>query len=249
MKVLVAVKRVVDFNVKVRVKSDQSGVETANVKMSMNPFDEIAVEEGIRLKEAGTAEELIAVSIGTSQSQETIRTALAMGADRGILVETDIAVEPLGVAKLLKAIIDKEGPDLVIVGKQAIDDDSNQTAQMLAALMGWPQGTFVSKLSFEDGKARATREVDGGLETVLLDMPAVISVDLRLNEPRYASLPNIMKAKKKPIDTLSPDDLGVDVTPRLSILKVVEPPPRAAGVMVADVAELVDKLRNEAKVI
>jgi electron transfer flavoprotein beta subunit len=249
MKVLVAVKRVVDFNVKVRVKSDQSGVETANVKMSMNPFDEIAVEEGIRLKEAGTAEELIAVSIGTSQSQETIRTALAMGADRGILVETDVAVEPLGVAKLLKAIIDKEGPDLVIVGKQAIDDDSNQTAQMLAALMGWPQGTFVSKLSFEDGKARATREVDGGLETVLLDMPTVISVDLRLNEPRYASLPNIMKAKKKPIDTLSPDDLGVDVTPRLSILKVVEPPPRATGVMVADVAELVDKLRNEAKVI
>ena len=249
MKVLVAVKRVVDYNVKVRVKSDQSGVETANVKMSMNPFDEIAVEEGIRLKEAGTAEELIAVSIGTSQSQETIRTALAMGADRGILVETDVAVEPLGVAKLLKAIIDKEGPDLVIVGKQAIDDDSNQTAQMLAALMGWPQGTFVSKLSFEDGKARATREVDGGLETVLLDMPAVISVDLRLNEPRYASLPNIMKAKKKQLDTVSPADLGVDVTPRTKLLKVEPPAERKAGIKVADVAQLVDKLKNEAKVI
>ncbi len=249
MKVLVAVKRVVDFNVKVRVKSDKTGVETANVKMSMNPFDEIAVEEGVRLRESGAAEELVAVSIGPSQSQETIRTALAMGADRGILVETDIEVEPLGVAKILKALIDKESPDVVILGKQAIDDDSNQTGQMLAALLDWAQGTYVSKLAFEDGKARATREVDGGLETVLLDMPAVLTVDLRLNEPRYASLPNIMKAKKKPIDTYSPDDLGVDATPRLKVLQVVEPPARDAGVMVGNVAELVDKLRNEAKVI
>ncbi len=249
MKVLVAVKRVVDYNVKIRVKSDQTGVETANVKMSMNPFDEIAIEEGVRLKEAGTAEELIAVSMGVTQSQETIRTALAMGADRGILVETDVELQPLAVAKLLKAIVDKESPDLVILGKQAIDDDSNQTGQMLAALLGWSQGTFASKLELEDGKARVTREVDGGLETVLLTMPMVMTVDLRLNEPRYASLPNIMKAKKKPIDVLSPDDLGVDVTPRLETLKVVEPGARQAGVMVASVAELVDKLKNEAKVI
>ena len=249
MKVLVAVKRVVDYNVNVRVKSDQTGVETTNVKMSMNPFDEIAVEEGLRLKELGTAEELIAVSIGTGQSQETIRTALAMGADRGILVETDVAVEPLGVAKLLKAIVRKESPGLIILGKQAIDDDSNQTGQMLSAMLDWSQGTFVSKLAFEDGKTRATREVDGGLETVLLEMPSVLTVDLRLNEPRYASLPNIMKAKKKPIDTMTPEDLSVDVTPRLNTLKVVEPPPRASGVMLDSVADLVDKLKNEAKVI
>ena len=249
MKVLVAVKRVVDYNVKIRVKSDQSGVETANVKMSMNPFDEIAVEEGVRLKESGAAEELIAVSMGLSQSQETIRTALAMGADRGILVETEVELQPLAVAKLLKAVVDKESPDLVILGKQAIDDDSNQTGQMLAALLGWSQGAFASKVLLEGGKARVTREVDGGLETVLLAMPAVITVDLRLNEPRYASLPNIMKAKKKSIDVLSPDDLGVDVTPRLETLKVLEPPARLAGVMVESVAELVDKLKNEAKVI
>jgi len=249
MKVLVAVKRVVDYNVNVRVKSDQTGVETTNVKMSMNPFDEIAVEEGLRLKESGAADELIAVSIGSGQSQETIRTALAMGADRGILVETDVAVEPLGVAKLLKAIVGKESPDLVILGKQAIDDDSNQTGQMLSAMLDWSQGTFVSKLVFEDGKARATREVDCGLETVLLEMPTVLTVDLRLNEPRYASLPNIMKAKKKPIDTMTPDDLSVDVTPRLNILKVVQPPTRSTGVMLDSVTDLVHRLKNEAKVI
>jgi len=249
MKVLVAVKRVVDYNVKIRVKSDQTGVETANVKMSMNPFDEIAVEEGVRLKEAGQAEELIAVSVGPTQSQETIRTALAMGADRGILVETDGNTEPLGVAKVLKAIVDKENPDLIIVGKQAIDDDSNQTGQMLSALLDWSQGTFASKLEFADGKVNVTREVDGGLETIALSLPSVVTADLRLNEPRYASLPNIMKAKKKPIDTITPDDLGVDVAPRLTVIKVEEPPKRQAGVMVEDVAQLVEKLRNEAKVI
>ncbi len=249
MKVLVGVKRVVDYNVKIRVNSDQTAVETANVKMSMNPFDEIAVEEGIRLKEAGTADELIAVSVGPTQSQETIRTALAMGADRGILVETDAMTEPLAVAKCLKALIEKEAPDLVILGKQAIDDDSNQTGQMLAALMGWSQGTFASKLDLSDGSIKVTREVDGGLQTVDLKMPAIVTTDLRLNEPRYASLPNIMKAKKKPIDVTNPDELGVDVSPRLTVLKVEEPPKRQAGVMVEDVAQLVDKLRNEAKVI
>jgi electron transfer flavoprotein beta subunit len=253
MKVLVAVKRVIDYNVNVRVKSDQTGVETANVKMSMNPFDEIAVEEGVRLKEAGVATELIAVSVGGLSSQETIRTALAMGADRGILVKTDLAtdtqMQPLAVAKVLKAVVEKEGAQLVLLGKQAIDDDSNQTGQMLAALLGWAQGTFASKLAVADGKARVTREVDGGLETVSLKMPAVVTVDLRLNEPRYASLPNIMKAKKKPIDTVEPAALGVDVTPRLKTLKVVEPAKRKSGVKVASVAELVSKLKNEAKVI
>jgi len=249
MKVLVAVKRVIDFNVKIRVKSDATGVETGNVKMSMNPFDEIAVEEGVRLREAGTAEELIAVSLGAAQCQETIRTALAMGADRGILVETDENLEPLAVAKLLASIAKKESPDLIVVGKQAIDNDCNQTGQMLAALLGWSQGTFASKLSFGDGKAEVMREIDGGLETVSLTLPSVVTTDLRLNEPRYASLPNIMKAKKKSIDTMSPEDLGVDVAPRLEILKVEEPQGRQAGVIVANAAELVDKLRNEAKVI
>jgi electron transfer flavoprotein beta subunit len=249
MKVLIAVKRVIDYNVKIRVKSDNTGVETANVKMSMNPFDEIAVEEAIRLKEAGTVSEIVAVSLGTAQSSETIRTALAMGADRGILVETDAELQPLAVAKLLKAIVDKESPELVIVGKQAIDDDSNQTGQMLAALLGWPQGTFASKLEPGDGKAIVTREVDDGLQTISINLPAVVSADLRLNEPRYASLPNIMKAKKKTIDTMTPDDLGVDVTPRLETIKVVEPPKREAGEIVADAAALVDKLKNEAKVI
>ena len=249
MKVLVAVKRVVDYNVKIRVNSDQTAVETANVKMSMNPFDEIAVEEGIRLKEAGSASELIALSVGPTQCQETIRTALAMGADRGILVETGSMVEPLAIAKCIKAIVEKENPDLVIVGKQAIDDDSNQTGQMLAALLGWSQGTFASNLDLSDGSIKVTREVDGGLETVNLKLPSVITTDLRLNEPRYASLPNIMKAKKKPIDITTPDDLGVDITQRLTVLKIEEPPKRQAGVMVEDVAQLVDKLRNEAKVI
>ena len=249
MKVLVAVKRVVDYNVKIRVKTDGTGVETQGVKMSMNPFDEIAVEEAVRLKEAGTVEEIIAVSLGVTQAQETIRTALAMGADRGIHVETDAVLEPLAVAKLLKAIVEREKPDLVVLGKQAIDDDSNQTGQMLAALLGWPQGTFASKLEIVDGKANVTREVDGGLETLSLSIPAVVTTDLRLNEPRYASLPNIMKAKKKPIDKLTTDDLGVDVGVRLGIVGVEEPAIRAAGVMVADVAELVDKLKNEAKVI
>jgi electron transfer flavoprotein beta subunit len=249
MKVLVAVKRVVDYNVKIRVNSNQTAVETANVKMSMNPFDEIAVEEGIRLKEAGTASELIAFSVGPKQSQETIRTALAMGADRGILVETDINVEPLAVAKCLKAIVEKENPDLVIVGKQAIDDDSNQTGQMLAALLGWSQGTFASNLILSDGSIKVTREVDGGLETVDLKMPAVVTTDLRLNEPRYASLPNIMKAKKKTIDVTNPEELDIDISPRLTVLKVEEPAKRLAGVMVEDVVQLVDKLRNEAKVI
>ena len=249
MKVLVAVKRVIDFNVKVRVKADGSGVETANVKMSMNPFDEIAVEEGVRLREAGTAEELVAVSIGPDKSAETIRTALAMGADRGTLVQTDAEVEPLAVAKILKAVVDKEKPDLVILGKQAIDDDSSQVAPMLAALLGWAQGTFASKLVIDGASAQVTREVDGGLETLALKMPLVLSTDLRLNEPRYASLPNIMKAKKKPLETITPADLGVDVASRLQVLKVEEPPQREAGVIVGSVGELVDKLKNEAKVI
>ena len=249
MKVLVAVKRVIDAYVKVRVKADQTGVETTNVKMSMNPFDEIGVEEAIRLKEAGTASEIVAVSIGVERCQETIRTALAMGADRGILVQTDVELQPLAVAKLLKAVVDEEAPDLVILGKQAIDDDSNQTGQMLAALLGWAQGTFTSKLVIANGSARCTREVDSGLETVTLRMPIVMTTDLRLNEPRYASLPNIMKAKKKPIDVKTPEELGVDVTPRLVVHKVVEPPKRQAGVKVADVAELVAKLRDEAGVI
>ena len=249
MKVLVAVKRVVDFNVKIRVKSDGTGVETGNVKMSMNPFDEIALEEGVRMREAGTADELIAVSMGPQACQETIRTALAMGADRGILIETDAELEPLAVAKLLKAITEKENPDLVILGKQAIDDDCNQTGQMLAALLGWGQGTFASGLEFGDAKVTVTREIDGGLETVALTLPAVVTTDLRLNEPRYASLPNIMKAKKKPIDTMTPEDLDVDAAPRLKILKVDEPQGREIGIMVETVAELVDKLRNEAKVI
>ncbi len=249
MKVLVAVKRVIDYNVKVRVKADNTGVETANVKMSMNPFDEIGVEEAIRLKEAGTVEEIVAVSMGPQQCQETIRTALAMGADRGILVKTDDELQPLAVAKLLKAVVDAESPDLVILGKQAIDDDANQTGQMLAALLGWPQGTFASNLELVDGKANITREVDGGLENVTINSPCVITTDLRLNEPRYASLPNIMKAKKKPIDEKTPEELGADIAPRLTTLKVEDPPSRAAGVVVEDVAQLVDKLRNEAGVI
>ncbi|MFL6811876.1 MAG: electron transfer flavoprotein subunit beta/FixA family protein [Bradyrhizobium canariense] len=249
MKVLVPVKRVVDYNVKVRVKSDGSGVELANVKMSMNPFDEIAVEEALRLKEAGKATEVVVVSIGPAQASETIRTGLAMGADRGILVKAEGAVEPLAVAKILKKIADEEQPGLIILGKQAIDDDSNQTGQMLAALLGWPQGTFASKVVIGDASVTVTREVDGGLETVELTLPAVVTADLRLNEPRYASLPNIMKAKKKPVETLKPEDLGVDVTPRLTTLKVVEPPKRSAGVKVGSIAELVDKLKNEAKVI
>ncbi len=249
MKVLVAVKRVIDAYVKVRVKADQTGVETTNVKMSMNPFDEIGVEEAIRLREAGTASEIVAVSLGIERCQETIRTALAMGADRGILVQTDAELQPLAVAKLLKAVVDAEAPELVILGKQAIDDDSNQTGQMLSALLGWAQGTFTSKLVIENGSARCTREVDGGLETVTLKMPIVMTTDLRLNEPRYASLPNIMKAKKKPIDVKTPEELGVDVTPRLVVHKVVEPPKRQAGVKVANIAELVGKLRDEAGVI
>ncbi|HTQ33284.1 MAG TPA: electron transfer flavoprotein subunit beta/FixA family protein [Stellaceae bacterium] len=249
MKALVAVKRVVDYNVKVRVKADHTGVETANVKMSMNPFDEIAVEEALRLREAGTVSEVIAVSCGIQQCQETIRTALAMGADRGVLVLTDAELQPLAVAKLLKAVIQKESPEIVIIGKQAIDDDCNQTGQMLAALLGWPQATFASKLAISDGSAEVTREVDGGLETIKLKMPAVVTTDLRLNEPRYASLPNIMKAKKKPIDTFTPEDLGVDVTPRLVTLKVDEPAKRQGGVKVGSVEELVTKLKTEARVI
>ncbi|MEQ9327422.1 MAG: electron transfer flavoprotein subunit beta/FixA family protein [Rhodospirillales bacterium] len=249
MKVLVAVKRVIDYNVKIRVKADQSGVETANVKMSMNPFDEIGVEEAVRLKEAGIATEVIALSVGPQQAQETIRTALAMGADRGILVQSDEEVQPLAIAKILKAIVEKEEPSLVILGKQAIDDDSNQTGQMLSALLGWAQGTFASKIAVDGDKLAVTREVDGGLESLSLKMPAIVTTDLRLNEPRYASLPNIMKAKKKPIDVTNPADLGVDITPRLKTLKVVEPPKRQAGIMVDSVAELVDKLKNEAKVI
>ncbi len=249
MKVLVAVKRVVDYNVKIRVKADKTGVETANVKMSMNPFDEIGVEEAIRLKEAGIASEIIAISLGVAQCQETIRTALAMGADRGIHVVTDAELQPLAVAKLIKAVVEKEKPELVILGKQAIDDDCNQTGQMLAALLGWSQGTFASKIKREGDRLLVTREVDGGLETVNLKLPAVVTTDLRLNEPRYASLPNIMKAKKKPIEQLTPEALGVDVTPRLVTLKVEEPAKRQGGRKVASVAELVDKLRNEARVI
>jgi electron transfer flavoprotein beta subunit len=250
MKVLVPVKRVVDYNVKIRVKADGSGVELANVKMSMNPFDEIAVEEAIRLKEKGAVTEIVAVSVGPAKAQETIRTALAMGADRGILVETgDETVEPLAVAKLLKGIVEAEKPGLVILGKQAIDDDCNQTGQMLAALLGWPQGTFASKLVIDSGALMVTREVDGGLETIKLNMPAIVTTDLRLNEPRYASLPNIMKAKKKPLDTKKPADFGVDVTPRLKVLKTTEPAGRKAGVKVGSVAELVAKLKDEAGVI
>jgi electron transfer flavoprotein beta subunit len=249
MKVLVPVKRVVDYNVKVRVKSDGTGVETANVKMSMNPFDEISVEEGIRLREAGVATEVIAVSCGVAACQETLRTALAIGADRAILVETDVELQPLAVAKLLKAVVDKEGPGLCIVGKQAIDDDCNQTGQMLAALLGWPQATFAFKVKVEGDKVNVVREVDGGLETVLLNMPAVITTDLRLNEPRYVTLPNIMKAKKKPLETLKPEALGVDVTPRLTTIKVEEPAKRKGGLKVPDAQTLVMKLRTEAKVI
>ena len=249
MKVLVAVKRVVDFNVKIRVKADGSGVETNNVKMSMNPFDEIAVEEGVRLRESGKATELVAVSMGGQACQETIRTALAMGADRGIHVKTDVELQPLAVAKLLKAVAAKESPDIVILGKQAIDDDCNQTGQMLSALMGWAQGTFASKIELKDGAIDVTREIDGGLETVTLKLPAVVTTDLRLNEPRYASLPNIMKAKKKPIDAVTPEELGVDAKPRLTTVKVSEPPRRQAGAKVGSVAELVSKLKTEAKVI
>ena len=243
MKVLVPVKRVIDYNVKARVKPDQSGVDLANVKMSMNPFDEISVEEAVRLKEAGTATEVVVVSIGPQQAQETLRTALAMGADRGILIKTDETVEPLAVAKLLKAVVAEESPELVILGKQAIDDDSNQTGQMLAALLDWPQGTFASKVEIADGKCNVTREIDGGLQTVALDMPAIVTTDLRLNEPRYASLPNIMKAKKKPIDMKEPGDFGVDIAPRLTVVKVTEPPAREAGEKVEDVATLVSKLK------
>ena len=249
MKVLVPVKRVIDYNVKVRVKADNSGVELANVKMAMNPFDEIAVEQALRLKEAGGAEEVVVVSIGPAQNQETIRTALAMGADRGIHIEASHDIEPLAVAKLLKAVVGRETPGLVLVGKQAIDDDCNQTGQMLAALLGWAQGTFVSALEVAGDKAKIVREVDGGLEHLEIKMPAIVSVDLRLNEPRYASLPNIMKAKKKPLDSLTVDELGVDISPRLTIVKVEEPAAREAGIKVADVKELVEKLKNEAKVI
>jgi electron transfer flavoprotein beta subunit len=249
LKVLVAIKRVVDFNVKVRVRPDGSGVDTANVKMSMNPFDEIAVEEAVRLKEKGIATDIVAVSCGASACQETLRTALALGADRAILVETDIELQPLAVAKLLKALVDKEQPQVVILGKQAIDDDANQVGQMLAALLGWPQATFASKVDIAQGRATVKREIDGGLETLAMQLPAVITTDLRLNEPRYATLPNIMKAKKKPLEIVKPDALDVDVTPRLATLKVVEPPKRKGGGKVADVKELVAKLRTEAKVI
>jgi len=249
MKVLVAVKRVVDYNVKIRVKSDGSGIDTVGVKMSMNPFDEIAVEEAVRLKEAGAVSEILAVSCGVAACGETLRTAMAIGADRGVLVETDAELQPLAVAKLLAAVAKKEGVRLVILGKQAIDDDSNQTGQMLAALLGWSQATFASKVVLETDTARVTREVDGGLETIAVKLPAVITTDLRLNEPRYVTLPNIMKAKKKPLDTLKPEDLGVDVAPRLKTLKVVEPPKRASGVKVPDVATLISRLKTEAKVI
>ena len=249
MKALVAVKRVVDYNVKVRVKSDQTGVDTANVKMSMNPFDEIAVEEAVRLKEKGVVTEVIAVSCGDAKAQETLRTAMAIGADRGILVETSEELQPLAVAKLLKALVDKEQPQLIILGKQAIDDDANQTGQMLAALADLPQATFASKVEIEGDKAKVTREVDGGLESIAISLPAVVTTDLRLNEPRYVTLPNIMKAKKKQLDVVKPEDLGVDVKPRLKTLKVTEPPKRGAGIKVPDVATLVDKLKNEAKVI
>ncbi|MCL2876536.1 MAG: electron transfer flavoprotein subunit beta/FixA family protein [Betaproteobacteria bacterium] len=249
MKILVPVKRVVDYNVNIRVKADGSGVDTANVKMSMNPFDEIAVEEAVRLKEAGVATEVLVVSVGLTTAQETLRTAMAMGADRGILVETDVDPQPLAVAKLLKAIVDKESPKMVIAGKQAIDDDANQTGQMLAALLDWPQATFISKLVPGADEITVTREIDGGLEKLAVKLPAVVTVDLRLNEPRYATLPNIMKAKKKQLDIMKPADLGVDVTPRLTTLKVTEPPKRSAGIIVADVGQLVDKLKNVAKVI
>jgi len=249
MKILVAVKRVVDYNVKIRVKSDGSGVDLANVKMSMNPFDEIAVEEAVRLKEAGIATEVVVVSAGVTQCQETLRTALAIGADRAILVESDADLQPLAVAKILKALSEKEAAQIIILGKQAIDDDSNQTGQMLASLLDVPQATFASKVVVADGKATVTREVDGGLETIAMDLPAVITTDLRLNEPRYVTLPNIMKAKKKTIDMVKPEDLGVDIAPRLKTLKVEDPPKRSAGILVADVAALVDKLKNEAKVI
>jgi len=249
MKLLVPVKRVIDYNVKPRVKADGSGVETAGVKMSMNPFDEIAVEEAVRLKEKGVATEVVAVSVGVQQSQDTLRTALAMGADRAILVLCDPAPEPLAVAKILKALVTKEGPQLVLLGKQAIDDDMNATGQMLAGLLGWGQGTFASKVEIADGQASITREVDGGLQTVSLALPAIVTADLRLNEPRYATLPNIMKAKKKPLETLSPADLGVDVSPRLTVVKVTEPPVRTGGIKVGSAAELVSKLRSEAKVI
>ena len=248
MKILVPVKRVVDYNVKIRVKSDQTGVDLANVKMSMNPFCEIAVEEAVRMQEAGIASEIIVVSIGTSQAQETIRTALAMGADRGILVQTDVDVEPLAVAKILKAVVETEGPDMVVMGKQAIDGDNNQTGQMLSALLGWSQGTFASEIKQDGDKLTVTREIDGGLQTIKLATPSIVTADLRLNEPRYASLPNIMKAKKKPIDEKTPADYGVDVTPRLTIVKVTEPPQRESGVKVETVAELVGKLKNEAGV-
>lgn len=254
MKVLVPVKRAVDYNVKIRVKADNTGIELNNVKMSMNPFDEIAIEEATKLKEAGKVTEIVAVSIGPDKAQETIRTAMAIGADRGILVQTDDptdigGVEPLAVAKTLQKIVDKEQPDMVIMGKQSIDDDSNQTGQMLAALLGWAQGTFASELNIEDGKAEVTREIDGGLETISLTLPAIVTTDLRLNEPRYASLPNIMKAKKKPLDVMKPEDLGVDYTPRLSVVSVKEPEERVGGGKVADVDELIEKLKNEAKVI
>jgi electron transfer flavoprotein beta subunit len=249
MKVLVPVKRVVDYNVKIRVKADGSGVDLANVKMSMNPFDEIAVEEAIRLKEAGTASEIVAVSVGPQQSQETLRTALAMGADRAILVTTEHSPEPLAVAKILKAIAEEEKPDLVILGKQAIDDDCNQTGQMLAALLGWPQGTFASKVTATDGGLEVTREIDGGLQTVKLNLPAIVTTDLRLNEPRYASLPNIMKSKKKPLDVKTAEEIGVDTSPRLKVLRTGEPPKRQAGVMVGSVTELVSRLKTEAGVI
>ncbi len=249
MKILVAVKRVVDYNVKVRPKSDGTDVDIANAKMSINPFCEIAVEEAVRLKEKGVASEIIAVSLGAKQSQEQIRTAMALGADRGILVETDVELQPLAVAKCLKAIVDKESPDLIILGKQSIDGDNNQTGQMLAALSGMPQGTFASEVAVDSGKIKVTREIDGGLQTVEINLPAIVTTDLRLNEPRYASLPNIMKAKKKPLDTTAPEELGVDVAPRVQTLKVEPPQERQAGVKVADVAELVDKLKNEAKVI
>ena len=249
MKVLVPIKRVVDYNVKIRVKSDNSGVELSNVKMSMNPFDEIAVEEAIKLKEAGTVSEIVVLSIGPQQSQETIRTALAMGADRGILVKTDELVEPLNVAKIIKAVSEEENPDLIILGKQAIDDDSNQTGQMLAALLGWSQGTFASELKINDGKANVVREIDGGLQTLEITLPSIITTDLRLNEPRYASLPNIMKAKKKPIDEKLPEDYNIEISPMLEIVKVSEPAQREAGIKVETVEELVDKLKNEAGVI
>ena len=249
MKILVPIKRVVDFNVKVRVRPDGAGVDTANVKMSMNPFDEIAVEEAVRLKEKGTATEIVAVSCGVAACQETLRTALALGADRAILIQTDVELQPLAVAKLLRAVVDKESPRLVILGKQAIDDDANQTGQMLAALLDWPQATFASKVDIAETKATVIREVDGGLETVDVDLPAVVTTDLRLNEPRYATLPNIMKAKKKPLETLTPDTLGVDVAPRLKTLRVTEPAKRKGGGRVADVKDLVAKLRNEAKVL